>query len=696
MLTNKSLKISTIVKNTTPDLINRFLTTHNALPETEADQPASTDDIISFTESRVTNDWALMNDFMLIEGYASGHLPIEELHSFLEARHRQQPGSFNLTATPPYDQIITTLLHAPESVRSHFHLNYYRLNYGNSSRLDRRDYADPAITAAITPYNIGQLKESLRPVFKEFLERSNPNNDIISLDCEIIKNTLSIAVTGIDNPQTAETVQNGSIACTTITPPLYMAFAISTQNSLVEVYAKGAGLKRELHREIAKVIFNRENLPDFASHNEVYDTQTIFESLMQHGEMNVSLPAPFISLAPREIVCVRMRPPFNAHTFRVREIDSKDCGKALNKELRDFLRVDQKSGNTVLPSYLKARKITFTAFYHDANGHIKELDFHLKSNGETDLKRSDLHQSLRDTLIDSNFIRNENSKYQETVPELIAKLLKSLPDDSGRYCFSSDVFRYLTQSAISKLTGTGWIAFDKLCRIRECGQCGHRETSEEFFACSGCGAVGVYVLPLSYSIAPLEIATACMQAFDLPGAPTSVIANHFYGLGFSDHAGKNVFLCFSPDDMLSPDCVDFVKKQGEESIVLHTSDTLTAPDETKGIQFLRLMDRLKWTDKNGFCGMLPKARASNVSQKKGGQARADKYQAIKEWCRNKFNELRITHPKEKTKKTDLCRMVAQAAINAGKWERIENESEADAVERLYENLYTKGWLKGLK
>jgi hypothetical protein len=38
-------------------------------------------------ERKVIANWALMNDFLLIEGYASGVLPVDDLYLFLNTRH---------------------------------------------------------------------------------------------------------------------------------------------------------------------------------------------------------------------------------------------------------------------------------------------------------------------------------------------------------------------------------------------------------------------------------------------------------------------------------------------------------------------------------------------------------------------------------------------------------------------------------
>ena len=56
-------------------------------------------------------------------------------------------------------------------------------------------------------------------------------------------------------------------------------------------------------------------------------------------------------------------------------------------------------------------------------------------------------------------------------------------------------------------------------------------------------------------------------------------------------------------------------------------------------------------------------KASNVAQKKGGQAaKAQQYEEVKNWCRAKFEELRAVTPKTKVTKEALCNDVAEAAV----------------------------------
>ncbi len=384
MLTNKRLKIGAIVKNTAPDLLEKLLTIHKCLPETEKPQHTShKNTLVPFFDPKAIKNWALMNDFILIEGYASGVLPVDDLYLFLNTRHADAADICKSLPTNPYDRIITVLLAWCDDVRKHFRLRYYLLNSGKSSRLDRRDYIEGDASLKVFSTELEALKPRLEQKFSDFLLRMHKSGKIVHFDCAMLDDNLHIAVIGIDESIAAEDIKEGSVEYTAINPPLYLGAVISPNKQLVEVYAKGAVLQRQLHKEIASSIFAVEDLPDHAAHNEVYDTQTIFENLMQHQKLHLSLPAPFISIAPKEIVCVRTRPPWNAHAFRVWQVDSEDRGAALYDELSDFLRVDASSRNTVQPSYLRARKIQFTAFYKDQAQQEQSFDFHIKSNGQT-------------------------------------------------------------------------------------------------------------------------------------------------------------------------------------------------------------------------------------------------------------------------------------------------------------------------
>ena len=697
MLTNKRLKISAIVKNTEPDLLEKFLTIHSSLPEAAKHQHhAHKNTLVSFLEEKVIKNWALMNDFLLIEGYASGVLPADDLYLFLNIRYESAADMCKALPEHPYNRIITMLLWWQDDVRQHFRLRYYLLNSGKSSRLDRRDYIEGDASLKVFSTELGILKSKLEKQFSGLFEKMNKSGKIVHFDCAMLDNNLHIAVIGKDESIMAEDIKENSVEYTAINPPLYLGLVISPNKKLVEVYAKGAPMQRQVHKVIASSLFSVDNLPDHPEHNEVYDTQTIFEKLIQHQKLPLSLPAPFMSIAPKEIVCVRTRPPWNAHTFRVWRVDVEDSGAALYDELSDFLRVDASSRNTVQPSYLMARKIQFTAFYKDTSQKEQSLDFHIKSNGQTDLHRGELHQALRDALADAGLIRADNTEHPETAMKLMARLLLLVTATAPQYAFTSDTFRYLPEDSLVKLVETGWVVFDKNRRQRQCSECGYIQVTEaSSLVCNNCGSASVYVLPLNYSISALDIAQAAIKTFGLNGEPKSLIYNHLYSLGFSDVSHKHIFLCVAHDGMMHPESIGLISQLGGEAIVLHTGDSLSVTAQNR-ILFLPILNRMKWTDKGGFEGSLPKIRASNVAQKKGGQAKAQQYEEVKNWCRAKFQELRAVTPRNKATKEVLCNDIAEVAVAEKRWPCLPHEDEAEAIQRLVENLYVNGWLKGLK
>jgi hypothetical protein len=307
-----------------------------------------------------------------------------------------------------------------------------------------------------------------------------------------------------------------------------------------------------------------------------------------------------------------------------------------------------------------------------------------------------LHQALRDALAEAAFIREDSTAHPETAEQLIARLASFLTPSRPQHVFTSDAFRYLPVESLAKLIETGWIAFDKHNRERQCSECEYVQVTESSsLACSNCGNATVYVLPLNYSISALGIAKAAIKAFRLNGEPTPLINNHLYSLGFSDVSHKHVLLCVAHDGILLPDSIALISQMGGDAIVLHTGEILAATVQNS-ILFLPILNRMQWTNKDGFEGGLPKVKASNVAQKKGGQAKAQQYEEVKKWCRAKFQELRAVTPKIKTTKEVLCNDVAEVAVAEKRWPCLTHEDEADAVQRLFENLYINGWLKGLK
>ncbi len=625
MLTNKRLKIGAIVKNTEPDLLEKFLSIHSSLPEAEKHQHhAHKNTLVSFLEEKVIKNWALMNDFLLIEGYASGVLPADDLYLFLNIRYESAADMCKALPAHPYNRIITMLLRWQDDVRQHFRLRYYLLNSGKSSRLDRRDYIEGDASLKVFSTELGALKSKLEKQFSDLFEKMNKSGKIVHFDCAMLDNNLHIAVIGKDESIMAEDIKENSVEYTAINPPLYLGVVISPNKKLVEVYAKGASMQRQVHKVIASSLFSVDNLPDHPEHNEVYDTQTIFEKLIQHQKLPLSLPAPFMSIAPKEIVCVRTRPPWNAHTFRVWRVDVKDSGAGLYDELSDFLRVDASSRNTVQPSYLMARKIQFTAFYKDTSQKEQSFDFHIKSNGQTDLHRGELHQALRDALADAGLIREDSTEHPETAMKLMARLLLLVTATDPQYVFTSDTFRYLSEDSLVKLVETGWITFDKHSRQRKCSECGHIQVTEaSSLVCNNCGSASVYVLPLNYSISALDIAQAAIKTFGLNGDPKSLINNHLYSLGFSDVSHKHIFLCVAHDGMMHPESIGLISQLGGEAIVLHTGDSLSVAAQNS-ILFLPILNQMKWTNKGGFEGSLPKVRTHRDVASEGGKTSNDK------------------------------------------------------------------------
>jgi hypothetical protein len=303
-----------------------------------------------------------------------------------------------------------------------FYLVYDVVNYGKKWWNTRNDYVDE--DQEITE----EIKNNLVNEAKKYLEAKNQDGKFCDRTISIGDNEYIFAFYE-DLAQEQYQIKDGELNTIFSNPVNKVVFLYNKTKKFIKIYGADKHIKEKMHQVAAKIIFNKDEIPQEQEKNEIYDLMRVYDDLINNQSISFKIN-PNSAIKRIIPISINLLKPSNG-TLEIKSGKMNGEYSNLFDSLRQHIAVDEISKNEVSFDEVEPLWISFIALYQDNfdKNRISSKEFKITNrNNVCNIGEEDIDFEILDCLQDSGIMKikadqepvnsndkPEDSKYNQAI-----------------------------------------------------------------------------------------------------------------------------------------------------------------------------------------------------------------------------------------------------------------------------------------
>ena len=230
--------------------------------------------------------------------------------------------------------------------------HYNKRSWGNA----RNDYLDESKELT------SDIEEQLIEAAKQHLERKNRGKKFCNKRVSLADKEYIFAFYE-DLPQEQLKIEGNDVETYFSNPVGKIVILYDRKHKFVKIYGEDDYIKNKMHQAFAKCVFSKDHIEEEQAKNEVYDLKSIFDQLVQNGNINFNNRSAIIQkIIP---LAIRLK---NIHTNDSIELfvgEKNGEIRNLCDVIKDFIGIDESSKNAISYEEIEPSWVSLKIFYQD-------------------------------------------------------------------------------------------------------------------------------------------------------------------------------------------------------------------------------------------------------------------------------------------------------------------------------------------